>query len=166
MNTKQILLILATVTTALVAGLFFGFVVAINPAFARLPDAAYITAMQEINIAIINPAFIFCFVGAGIFLPLAALKQPRKSRQRSLLWLAAILYIIGVLGITSSINVPLNDILAKFQVTGSSAEQAAQARAAFADKWNNWHLVRTLANIAATVLAIMACFPGAASKQA
>jgi uncharacterized membrane protein len=130
---------LAIITTALTAGLFFGFVVAINPAFAHLPDSTYITAMQAINKAIVNPVFALAFFGPVILIPIVAYK--RKSR---LLWLAAAFYIIGGIGVTYAVNVPLNNLLA----TG------ALERHAFDKPWNQWHLVRTLAVIISLVLQI------------
>lgn len=163
MNAKQIVLILAVLTTGLLTGIFFGFEVAINPAFARLEDAPYITAMQAINDVIVNPVFIFVFLGAAVLLPVAAFQQ--QGRRKSLLWIAAALYIVGVLAITSVCNVPLNDALAKVQVTGASAEQLKIARERFAGPWNMWHTIRTIAGIAATVVAIAACLQKEAAKK-
>ncbi|MBC9931029.1 DUF1772 domain-containing protein [Chitinophaga qingshengii] len=162
MNAKQIVIILAVLTTGLLTGLFFGFEVAINPAFARLNDAQYIIAMQAINDVIVNPVFILVFLGAAVLLPVAAFQQ--KGSRRRLLWMAAALYIVGVLGITSACNVPLNDALAKVQVTGASAAQLAAARERFAGPWNNWHTIRTIAGVVATAVAIIACLQKESNK--
>lgn len=155
MNIRQIILLLAVLATSLLTGIFFGFEVAINPAFARLKDAEYITAMQAINDVIVNPVFLFVFLGAAVFLPIAAFQQ--RGRRKSLLWMAAALYIVGVLGITSVCNVPLNDTLAKVPVSGASAEQLQAAREHFAGPWNMWHTIRTYIGIIATGIAIAAC---------
>ncbi|SFD23589.1 Uncharacterized membrane protein [Chitinophaga sp. CF118] len=153
MNIQHILLISATITTALIAGLFFGFVVAINPAFAHLPDAQYITAMQAINKAIINPAFAAAFFGAAVLIPLAAW----KNNNHILMWLAAAFYLIGGIGITFVVNVPLNNILEVFPVLTASPIEAAHARRAFDKPWNTWHLFRTLAIIISLLLLIISC---------
>jgi uncharacterized membrane protein len=160
MNLKKIILLLAATTTGLSAGLFFGFQVSIIPAFTTLPDRQYIEAMQAINIAIQNPVFLFAFVGAAIFLPVAAYmyRGTPRSPQFTLLLAAALLYIIGAFGITSAINVPMNDTLAAFSLHASSAQAAAAARTAFENPWNTWHLIRTLASIGSFILAIVACF--------
>lgn len=163
MNAKQIVLILAVLTTSLLTGIFFGFEVAINPAFARLEDAPYLLAMQAINDVIVNPVFIFVFLGVAVFLPVAALQQ--HGRRKRLLWIAAALYIVGVLAITSVCNVPLNDTLAKVQVAGTSADQLKAARKSFAEPWNRWHTIRTIAGIVATVVAIAACLQKETSKK-
>jgi uncharacterized membrane protein len=146
------LLLITTITTALIAGLFFGFVVAINPAFSRLPDNQYIMAMQAINKAIVNPVFAAAFFGAAILTPATAyqLKSP-------LLWAAAAFYLIGGIGITFMANVPLNDMLARFPVLTASPKEAALARHAFDKPWNMWHLVRTLAVIISLILLVISC---------
>ncbi len=155
MNAKQIVLLLAVLTTSLLTGIFFGFEVAINPALARLKDAEYLTAMQAINDVIVNPAFLFVFLGAAVFLSIAAFQQ--RGRRKGLLWIAAVLYIVGVLGITSVCNVPLNDALAKVPVSGASAEQLRAARQHFAGPWNMWHTIRTYTGIITAGIAVVAC---------
>jgi hypothetical protein len=61
MSSKSNILLLATFTTGVMSGLFYGSSVVINPALSRLPDAAYTEAMQAINDAIQNPWFGFIF---------------------------------------------------------------------------------------------------------
>jgi uncharacterized membrane protein len=142
---NKYILLLATVATALIAGLFFSFVVAINPAFAQLPDAQYITAMQTINIVIVNPVFTITLLSPVILIPYSAWKY-----KSILLWMAAAFYIIGGIGVTFGANVPLNDMLAASSVT-------AATRNAFAGPWNNWHLIRTVAVIISLILLVIAC---------
>ncbi|TWF45301.1 putative membrane protein [Chitinophaga polysaccharea] len=155
MTITHIILILATVSTGLITGLLFGFLIAINPAFTRLPDAPYIVAMQAINRVIVNPLFILNFLGAGILLPLAAFIQGSWW-----LWLAAALYAFGVLGVTIGGNIPLNNVLDKFPLDTATPEAAASARAAFASTWNKWHVIRTCAALLAFISAVAACVYG------
>lgn len=150
MNRKQIILALATITTGLSAGVFYTFSVAVNPALSSLSDASYINAMQAINTKIENPAFFLSFFGAAVALPLATYmyRKQKQSLRFKLLALSAILYIVGVFGVTSSANVPLNTTLAKVQVNASSPAQLQTARANYESTWNNWHTVRTVAGVA------------------
>ena len=148
MNNNRYFLLLATVSTGLVAGLFFCFVIAINPAFAQLPDAQYIAAMQAINVAIVNPFFTVPFLGAALLIPFAAWRC-----KSFLIWVAAAFYLIGGIGITFVVNVPLNDMLAAF----SGLSSAAETRIAFARPWNTWHLIRTLAVIISLILLVISC---------
>src|SRR5256885_13559728 len=73
MKLRNTVLTLAVITTGLIAGLFFGYQVSVIPAFKTLSEANYIAAMQAINVAIPqDPFFEFNFLGAAIFLPVAA----------------------------------------------------------------------------------------------
>lgn len=156
---KTIILALATITTALVAGLFYAFAVSVNIAFATLPDAAYISATQAINIAIVNPAFLVGFLGAPVLLIWAAWlhARPAFTRRSGYILAAAVIFIAGSFGVTVLANIPLNDQLAAFTTESASTAELHRMREAFAIPWNNWHLVRTFAGIAALVLMIMAC---------
>src|SRR5579884_425500 len=111
MKFKNIVLAAAAISTGLIAGLFFGYQVSVIPAFKTLSDVDYIAAMQAINIAIPqDPFFEFSFLGAAVFLPVAAYlhRSIPGSRQFPLLIGATLLYIIGTLGVTMAANVPLN----------------------------------------------------------
>ena len=57
MKLEDILLIIAGTLVALIAGLFFGFSVAVNRGLHRLKDSEYLAAMQSINEVIQNPLF-------------------------------------------------------------------------------------------------------------
>ena len=85
----------ATLTTGLVAGVFYAYAVSVNLGLAVQPDADYVAAMQAINERIQNPLFFLSFFGAALFL-LAALaahyRRPRSGRFQ-LIALACALYI-------------------------------------------------------------------------
>jgi uncharacterized membrane protein len=149
-------LALATASTGLVAGVYYGFSVAVNPGLARLPAPAYIAAMQAINEVIVNP----------LFLPLAAARHAREARARRfrLLLAASIIFWVGSLGVTVAGNIPLNDALAAFPVATATPAQATEARAQFVGPWNRWHSVRTLASAVALALAVAACLAPPPSK--
>lgn len=165
MQTKPIILALATGTTALVAGVYHAFAVAINPAFARLPDREYIAAMQHINAAIVNPLFALSFFGAPLLLPLAAgLYWRAGGRRLYLLVAASAIFLIGSLGVTGVANIPLNEKLASFSPQQVPNTQAAAVRAAFANPWNRWHAVRTVASVAALALAVAACLAAGSAR--
>jgi uncharacterized membrane protein len=160
MNLKNTVLTLAAITTGLSAGLFFGYQVSVIPAFKTLSDANYIAAMQAINVIIPqDPFFEFNFLGAALFLPVAAYlhRSLPGSLRFPLLVAAALLYILGTLGTTMAANVPLNDTLAAFSLHSSTPQQAALARSAFEGPWNSWNLIRTLASVGSLVLVIVAC---------
>ncbi|GAB3947490.1 DUF1772 domain-containing protein [Spirosoma harenae] len=154
-----LLLICATVTTALIAGLFYGYSCSVNPGLGRLSDVAYLSAMQSINKAILNPLFFVSFMGALVLLPMTTLQhysQPITVRFWALL-AATLIYLLGVFGITAMGNIPLNNMLESFSIQTASAEEMANLRARFEMPWNNWHMIRTVASVIALVLMVMAC---------
>jgi uncharacterized membrane protein len=144
--------------TALVTGLYFGYPVSVNGGLHRLNDSEFVKAMQSINAAIQNPIFFVSFIGPLLLLPLATfLHGDTNSMQFALLLASSVLYIAGSFGLTMIGNVPLNQRLAKFDVTNAEGNEIAQARSGFEKPWNHLHTIRTLASIAATVLIFVAC---------
>lgn len=137
--------------TGLSAGVFYAFSTAINPAFVHLSDQNYILAMQAINRDIQNPIFFVSFFGAAVFLPWAAymFRGGSSSLRFKLLAAASILYMVGVFGVTSGANVPLNDKLDRVQVHALTPAELAEARKGYQEPWGQWHMVRTVASIAA-----------------
>ncbi|MFD2570440.1 DUF1772 domain-containing protein [Spirosoma soli] len=159
MNT--ILLGITATTTALMSGLFYAFSWAVMPGLKRLPDAAYIAAMQSINRAIQNPVFFAAFLGAALLLPLSTYLEYSPSKPVSLrFWLllvASVVYIVGVIGVTSAGNVPLNETLDAFDVQSASVSDIANHRRAFEVRWSQFHTIRTGASFLTILLVVAAC---------
>lgn len=75
----QTALLAGTISTGLVAGIFVAFSISIMPGLAKTDDATFVHAMQQINVAILNPVFLFLFM-----LPLPALGWlPSPGRRGS-----------------------------------------------------------------------------------
>jgi uncharacterized membrane protein len=158
---ENIVLVFAGILTALVSGLYFGYSVSVNGGLHRLNDSEYVKAMQSINAVIQNPIFFVSFIGPLPLLPLATyLQGDANSMQFALLLASSVLYIAGSFGLTMVGNVPLNQRLAKFDMTKASGNEIAYARAEFEKPWNRLHTIRTIASIAATAMIFVACsFP-------
>jgi len=155
----NILLAITTFTTALMAGLFYAYSCSVNPGLGRLPDAMYLSAMQSINRAILNPVFFAGFMGALILLPVCTWLHygtPLSVRFWCLL-AATVVYIIGVFGVTVAGNIPLNQALDAFKINPTDIETLARQRAAFEAKWNSFNTIRTVAAIVTVMLTIIAC---------
>ena len=60
------LTLLTALGSALIGGVFFGFSTFIMRGLARLPAAAGISAMQQINVAVVNLWFLVPFVGTAV----------------------------------------------------------------------------------------------------
>ncbi|MFM1730746.1 anthrone oxygenase family protein [Prescottella soli] len=131
----------ACLTTGLVAGLFAGFAYAVMPGLGRSDDHTFVEAMQKINVAILNGWFMFCFVG-GLLLTVAALLSHVRSGSGVLPWIVAalVLYLVMFV-ITGTVNVPLNDELAR---AGEHLTDPSAVRAHFESKWVTWNIVRAL----------------------
>lgn len=156
---SRLVLLLAAVGAALMAGLFYSWSVSVTPGIGRLQDAAYLKAFQEMNRAILNPAFLTCFMGTALMLPLAtALHFNDPARVRFWLLLGATLcYLIGVLGVTMAGNVPMNNALDAFPVETASVQELARQRATFEVPWNRLNMIRTICATLAVLLVTIAC---------
>ncbi|MEL6890140.1 MAG: anthrone oxygenase family protein [Actinomycetota bacterium] len=151
MDAKQLLLTTSIVATGLMAGLFYGWSVSVIPGTRRLASSDYVGLMQHINREILTPRFLVPFVGIPLLLGAAAFTQFRAGDQRrgALIAASAATYLVGVFGVTAARNVPLNDALDAFDLTGATADQIDDRRTTYERRWNRWNTVRTIANVAA-----------------
>jgi uncharacterized membrane protein len=96
-------------------------------------------------------------MGSLLLLPLAAWMAYREGVQISfyLLLTASLVYVVGVFGVTMFGNVPLNNLLDRFDISNASADAIHAMRQKFEPKWNTLHHVRTWAAILAFVMAII-----------
>jgi uncharacterized membrane protein len=138
---------IAVLLTGISAGVFFTYQNSVLPGLGALDDRAFAKAMNSMNRAILNAAFMLFFVGSMIALAAAAIIGFVNGGGLAA-WLyagAAVVYQVGVIFVTGGVNVPLNNALA-----------ADNDRRAFEARWVRWNLVRTLAVIVAFALAIAA----------
>jgi uncharacterized membrane protein len=149
-NLQTGVLVVAAVTTGLMAGLFTAFTYSVMPGLRRSSDHTFVEAMQGINKAIVNPVFMLPFMGTIPLLGLAVFLAWRGDDHRSVLpWLIAalVLYLVGFM-VTVGVNVPLNDELARAGDPDRIA-RLTKVRAEFEDKWVLWNIVRALLHTAA-----------------
>ena len=158
-NMANIILIITATVTGLIAGLFYAYSCSVNIGLGRLPDKEYLAAMQSINSAILNPLFFASFLGTLLLLPLSTwlnYEQPLSPRFLLLL-AAAIIYAIGVFGVTMFGNVPLNEALANFNLEHTSVKSIYDQRIRFEQPWLLLHQVRAIASVVCLVLVIISC---------
>lgn len=147
-----ILTFIAALGSGLMAGFFMAFSATVMWALGRIAPAAGISAMQAINVVVLNPFFLGTFFGTAILsLALAVLALAGWAKPGSGFLLAgSLLYFVGTFLVTLLFNVPLNNKLAA--VKPESAEgRAVWTR--YLREWTAWNHVRTVAPLAA-----MACF--------
>jgi uncharacterized membrane protein len=142
-------LVAAAITLGLSAGLFYTYSASVMLGLGRSDDRTFVQAMQNINVAIVNPWFMAHFLGALVLTALAAaLHIPRDGRS-VLPWIVAalVLYLVAIV-VTGALNIPLNNQLEAARGV-DTAEGLAAARAQFEDAWMRWNIVRTVASTAA-----------------
>ncbi|GAB2899285.1 anthrone oxygenase family protein [Streptomyces mayteni] len=125
--------VLTLVGAGAMAGLFFGFSVAVMPGLDTLDPEAAAEAMRRINERILNPVFLTAFTAVP-FTAGAAGGLLLATGHRSAGWaflLAAAVYLLGTFLPTAAVNVPLNDALA-----------AGGDWASYHPRWTTWNTTR------------------------
>jgi len=142
--------IVAMLGSALIGGVFYAFSSFIMRALARMPTEEGITAMQSINILVINRSFLGVFVGTAVVSLVLAVLAIKGWGMPSAPWFltGALLYILGTFLVTGLGNVPLNDQLAAVSATDASAI-AVWGR--FLDQWTTLNTLRTAASVTAAL---------------
>jgi uncharacterized membrane protein len=145
---RPVLLLGATITMGLVAGVFALYAHTIMPGLRTTDDHTFVAAFQSIDRAIINPWFMGGgFVGALLFTIAAAASNLGRA---TLPWIVAalVLYLIAFL-ITIAVNVPLNDAI-KAGGNPDHIRDLAGVRERFHEtRWAAWNLVRVATTIGA-----------------
>jgi uncharacterized membrane protein len=134
----------AAIGCGLVAGIFFAFSSFVMGALGRIPPEQGITAMQSINVVVINRSFFLAFFGTAA-LCLALLAGAWfwwGVPAGKLLLLGSVVYLVGVVGVTMLGNVPLNNALAAVQ---PASPEGAALWTHYLDRWTMWNTVRTVA---------------------
>lgn len=145
-------LVAATVTMGLLAGLFFAFAMSVMPGLSRTDNRVFVEAMQQINVAILNPWLALILAGPPVFAIITAVLHFQAGQRAAVAWIgtALVLYVIALL-ITIGVNVPLNDALA----AAGPAQQIPDVGAVrdhFEPAWVHWNIARAVASTAAFTL--------------
>ncbi|MGO4338475.1 DUF1772 domain-containing protein [Labrys sp. KB_33_2] len=150
-RTLYVTTFMAAVGSGLVAGIFFAFSNFVMPALGRVAPASGIAAMQAINVTVINPGFMLAFMGTAVLCLGLALGSWFWLGDWSgkLLLAASLVYLVGCVGVTMALNVPLNDALAAAQPETAQASELWQR---FLVDWTFWNSVRTAASTVAMML--------------
>ena len=145
LSIKFIVLITGIILTGLTAGLCFTWGNAVTPGIGRLDNLSYLQSFQAMNRAIINPIFILVFFGP-VIVQIANVVLFRNTAQQAwiLMIAAAVIYFVGLFLVTILGNVPLNEILDKTDLVSATSEELSILRDRFENRWNRFHLVRTI----------------------
>lgn len=145
----------AVVLFGLMAGFFYAFSVTVMGGLDRVAAATAIEAMNGINAAVRNPVFFVTFFGPPLVAVVAAASAMIRRDQPAgwILGAAALLYIIGVLAPTATVNVPMNEALALYFPTETA--EAETIWASYSTRWTRWNTIR---GIVCTVCVVLAAF--------
>lgn len=150
-----VLLWFAALGCGLMAGVYFTFSAFVMAAFARMPAAHGIGAMNAINVRIIRSLFMPLFLGTTLVAAiLAGVAVYRWHEPGAIAVLAGgVIYVVGMFAVTMIRNVPLNNALAAME---SNPTKRASLWARYLKSWTAWNHVRTVASLTATTLFIFA----------
>lgn len=155
-----IVLLLATLLCALVAGSVLLFAIVVMPGLGALPDREFLRAFQVIDKMIQDnqPVFIFVWLGSVVSLLVAAVLGVWQFEgfSRILIVLATALFIAGVQLPTMIVNIPLNNRLQSIRLEALDDPSLAIERQNFEPRWNRWNVIRSaFASLSAIVLLIV-----------
>jgi uncharacterized membrane protein len=146
----EISLVVATLATGLVAGVFLTFSDFVMRALGRAEPAAGIEAMQMINREVYRSLFATLLLGLALVSILLAVVGIYLAGPDVALWLAAAagFYIFGVVAVTARKNVPMNQRLDRMEHRSSGARAYW---ATYTRDWTRWNHLRWVAALAAAI---------------
>jgi uncharacterized membrane protein len=140
---------IATVSSALIAGVFFAFSTFVMPALNRVSPGTAIRAMQAVNVAVVRPLVMVPLFGTALACPTVLIAAPNAAAG----WIgtASVVYAIGVVGVTVFGNVPLNVRLSRVD---AGAHEAAAAWWSYSRPWTRLNHIRTVAALSTAVILV------------
>jgi uncharacterized membrane protein len=138
MTFRATVLVLATVAAGLQAGTYYVWACGVMPGLARVDDRTFVTAVHQMNAAIVNPVFMLSFLGAPLLAGIALATGPSRAWVAAGLVLAVLTFLV-----TAAANVPLTDALDR------AVAHPAAAREAFESAWVRWNIARTVTSTGA-----------------
>lgn len=145
----------AALGSGIMAGFFYSFSNVIMGSLARIPAPVGIAAMQSINIVVQNPVFFLLFFGTALLslILIAMAAMGYATGGTGVLVAGGVVYLVAVIGVTIFFNVPMNNALA---ATDPASAAGAESWADYLRRWTMWNHVRTVGNVAALALFLLA----------
>ena len=147
-----VLSLLTAVGSALIAGVFLVFSSFVMTALTNLQPAEGIRAMQRINTDVFCWSFSVLFFGIPLAcLVLAGYATTHLSEPASAYYIGgSIVYVLGTFIVTALGNVPLNNSLARVDVsTDPAGTDAVEQWSSYVTRWARWNHVRVGASLVA-----------------
>ena len=163
-----VLFILLPLISVGFSGACFGFFFAWQSSTLRgldmIDPATAIEAMQAMNASVRNPLFGTVYFGTSLVLALSTVVMAvlRARVAAVVLGLALVLHMVGVFGVTATINVPLNQDLA---AVDAQAPEAATIWQAYSTRWQSANLIRMIAAGVSLMLVAATLTPTARNRR-
>ncbi|MCX4821504.1 DUF1772 domain-containing protein [Streptomyces sp. NBC_01142] len=144
---RTVVLIMATMTTGLLAGFFVNWSNTVMPGLSNVDDRTFVAAFRALDAAITNPLFLGVgFMGTLLFTGLSVALHLRVEQRPVLMWAgAALVCCLVVYAITFGVHEPLNEKIRTATEPGSNADLAAVRAQLDETMWTAWNTVRAVA---------------------
>jgi uncharacterized membrane protein len=152
------MLVLLSIASVVFCGAIFGFFYAwVCSTMWGLDQAdprVAIAAMQAMNASVRNAVFFPAFFLTPVVLVLtaAALRFARQSSAALWFVAAAAVYLVFGFFVTTAVNVPMNEALARTPVP-ADIDAARQVWESYSGRWQSWNQVRAIASGIALIFA-------------
>ena len=140
-------LFLSILSCSLVTGFIFTYAIIVMPGLSKLSNKEFLKAFQATDAVIQNkqPIFMVIWVGSIVsVLSLILISIVYVGLSETwLIVLVALIYLMGVQGITILIHLPLNNQIQKLNLEKLNDENLRKERLNFENKWNFFNNIRT-----------------------
>ena len=146
----------AILAYALVAGVFLAFSDFVMRSLALTSGKGGIEAMQVINREVFRWVFMALFLDLAPLSLLIAVYGAVIIGQGpgTMMMLAGMMYFIGCFGVTVCLNVPMNQALARMELSSDTTHDYWLQT--YVPRWTYWNSVRTIASAASAALLLYA----------
>ncbi len=151
---QETVAVAGVVAAGINGGAFFTFSNFVMPALAKLPPAQGTAAMQAINVAAPNPAFMATIFGAGLIgVPAAVSAFGNLDEPQAKYYIAAAAMSLATIAITAAFHVPRNDALAGLDPDAAST---VAEWAEYLVTWTRGNHVRMVTSVASAAFYALA----------
>lgn len=149
--------VIAVLFGAAIFGFFYAWVCSTMWGLDEADPRVAIEAMQAMNASVRNVVFFPAFFLTPLAMAGAAALYLRERRRSSavLMATAAVVYLLGGLVLTMTVNVPMNEALAEVTVPAAAAE-AERIWTDYSQRWQVFNQIRTVASAISLLLATSA----------
>ena len=139
------LLLAATITMGIAAGVYQLYAFVIMPALGRTDDRTFVGAYQQIDTRIVGPYLLVFFISALVVGGIAGAMYLGDDGAGPWLIVSAVAIQLVMAAITLRVNVPLNNGIKAEGDPDRILDLAAVRRRFDEARWTRWNNLRTLA---------------------